>query len=215
MEHTGTVLAGHPGGLTSTEQAAVETALAASRSASTRRVYASQWRGFAGWCAERSLIPLPAEPETVAGYLAALGGSGASNSTVTVAAASIRAVHLDAGVASPCDHPGVRRCQAGLARLHGVAPRRQARALTTEQIVSVVDGFHDPASLRALRDRALILVGFAAALRRSELAGLDAEHIDRRRRGVVVTIPRSKTDQTGRGQMVAVVHGEPRGTCPV
>lgn len=215
MEHTGTVVVEHVGGLSVGELEAVEACLAASRSPSTRRVYASQWRGFAGWCAERRLVPLPAEPSTVAGFLAALGEHGASVSTVTVAAAAVRAVHLDAGVANPTDHPGVRRTQAGLARLHGVAPRRQARTLTTAEIVSIVDGFHDPTSLRAVRDRAIWLVGFAAALRRSELAGLDVEHVDRRRKGVVLTIPRSKTDQTGRGQHVAVVHGEHRETCPV
>lgn len=215
MEQAGTVVVEHTGGLSVGELEAVEACLAASRSPSTRRVYASQWRGFAAWCAERRLVPLPAEPSSVAGYLAALGGSGASVSTVTVAAAAIRAVHLDAGLSNPADHPGVRRTQAGLARMHGVAPRRQARALTTEQIVASVDGFADPASFRALRDRAVWLVGFAAALRRSELAGLDVEHLDRRRKGIVLTIPRSKTDQTGRGQMVAVVHGEHPHTCPV
>jgi len=102
----------------------------------------------------------------------------------------------------------------------------QAPPLLTEHVKQMVDalpGNGDPPSrteseaawLRGKRDRALILTGFAGAFRRSELTALRMEHIDSRPDGLLVTVPESKTDQEGEGQLVAIQRIEGSGYCPV
>jgi len=106
----------------------------------------------------------------------------------------------------------VRLVNAGIRRVHGVAPR-QVRPVVTEDLRRMVDTCgDDPAGIR---DRALLLIGFAAALRRSELVGLDAPDVEETRDGLVVTVRRSKTDQEEAGRKVGVPYGSNLATCPV
>lgn len=201
--------------LSSADRGAVEAALAAARSPATRRAYASRLRRWEGWCAERCyLAGLPAPPEHVAAWLADLGARGLTASTVGQAAAAISAAHVDAGLPDPCAHPGVVRTLAGIRRQVGVAPRRQAHPLSTEEIGRIVAAVAGN-GLRATRDRALILTGFAAALRRGELAALRVDDITWRPGGVIVRVRGTKTDQEGAGQLVGVARGEHRMTDPM
>jgi integrase len=191
------------------ELAPAERYAAGSIAASTRRAYASDWRSFAGWCAQRSTPALPAAPVTVAAFLAAEADRGFRPVTVARRAAAIAAAHRAQNEPNPCDSAAVRRVLSGIRRTHGVAPERRATPLDLEPLRAVIQQLDHPAlkdgqTLSGLRDRALILLGFAAVLRRSELVALDVEQLQFTPRGLLVTITRSKTDQDQAGQTVAV-----------
>nr|WP_225224787.1 site-specific integrase [Cellulomonas sp. JH27-2] len=120
--------------------------------------------------------------------------------------AAIAAEHAASGLPDPTTAAGVRLARSGIRRTVGTAPRRQAHPLTTDEVRRIV-ATCDPESLRGLRDRALILLGFGAALRRSDLTGLDVRDVVFKPSGLVVTLRRSKGDQDGEGQVVGVVRG--------
>jgi integrase len=109
-------------------------------------------------------------------------------------------------------HPAIRETLRGIARTHG-EPARRSAALTTDEIRRLVEVCGN--DLAGLRDRALVLIGFAGALRRSELVGLDVAHVSPTPKGLRLMIPRSKTDASGEGAEVGVVRGAREETCPV
>jgi site-specific recombinase XerD len=188
-------------------EVAVEAAaefIAASKADATRRAYASDWRDFAAWCADHGQNELPAAPATVAAYLSALASAGAKVSTIRRRCAAIADAHRRNGHDNPAAHAGVKATLAGIARTLGAPPAKKA-ALTADLLAKALRSI--PQDLAGLRDRALILVGFAAALRRSELVALDIDDIARHPKGLVVTIRRSKTDQAGAGCNKAIPHG--------
>ncbi len=201
-------------GLTPVDHDRVADALAASRSASTRLAYASAWRGWATWCSARGASPLPAVPELLAAYLAELASAGRAVSTLDKTVAAIRAGHLDAGHDDPSGNRGVVRVRAGLRHTVGVAPRHQAHPISTEEVRRIV-GVIGPTSLRGKRDRALILLGYAAALRRSEIVDLRVRDVVTKPAGIVLTIRRSKDDQDQAGQVIGVTRGKHQETDPV
>lgn len=203
-----------PAGITAVDAERVADALADSRSPHTRRAYASAWRSWETWCSERDVPPMPAAPELLAARIAELAESGKSISTIDMLLAAVRAAHLDAGLDDPTSNRGVQRVRAGLRRRVGVAPLRQAHPLTTDEIRRMVTGC-DGESLRGLRDRAIILLGFAGALRRSEIVGLQVGDVAWKSKGVVLTIRRSKGDQEGKGQKIGVTRGRHSETDPV
>jgi integrase len=157
---------------------------------------------------------MPARAETVAAYLAALADRGLSVSTVTQRVGAIRWAHESADLESPTASKTVRTTLAGIRRKVGVAPKHQKAAATTDKLRAMLSHATGD-DLKALRDRALLLVGFAMAARRSELVGLDVADLVERDAGLLVTIRRSKTDQEGAGQEVALLAGSEHGTCPV
>jgi site-specific recombinase XerD len=157
------------------------------------------------------LACLPAAPETVAYYLAALAETH-KPATLTRRISAISQAHQAAGHESPTHSALVRKALAGIRREKGVAPDAKA-PLTVADLRTIVRD-HLPAGLKGTRDRALLLVGFAGAFRRSELAGIDAEHLEFVPEGMVVTLPRSKTDQEGAGREVGIPFGHEE-TCPV
>lgn len=176
----------------------------ASRSEATRKAYAADWQAFASWCQVQGLDPLPASPATVALFLAAEASRGRKPATVTRRAAAIRFAHKLRGLATPTGEAEVTEVLAGIRRVHGAAPRRAAPA-TADRLVAMLE--RCGSDLRGLRDRALLVVGFGAALRRSELVGIRVEDIEITADGIKVTLPRSKTDQEGAGQVVAILDG--------
>ena len=100
----------------------------------------------------------------------------------------------------------------GIGRTHGGPPKR-AQALATEEIQRLVAVCDD--SVAGLRDRALLLVAFAGALRRSELCAIEMEHITWRTRSIELLIPRSKTDAESEGARIGIPRGKAETTCPV
>ena len=182
----------------------------------TRRVYGTQWRIFTGWCDEVGLTSLPAEPLTVARYLAARAGSGASIATIRLATSAIAKAHEWAKQESPCRDPGVRASLKGWGR-RLAKPQRQSGALTAD-VLAVIRltavqprkrgrGIETPeqAAERGKFDLALVAVLSDAGLRRSEAATLTWGDIVRWDDGSGrVTVVRSKTDAEAQGAVVAI-----------
>ena len=167
----------------------------ASKAESTIRGYRSDWRGFCGWCETHSLCPLPALPETVASFIAECAERlkvGSIQRRLNAIAEAHKAVALD----SPTHHPMVTNTMKGIRRTKGTAPEQKTPTLT-DDIRAMVDA--TDTGIIGIRDRAMVLLGFAGAFRRSELVGLDVGDCTFGKDGLTVTLRRSKTDQDGCG----------------
>jgi site-specific recombinase XerD len=147
---------------------------------------------------------LPASVDAVAAYLATLAASGLKASTITRRCAGIRYMHRLAGHESPTSNEALKAVLSGIRRSMGTAVTRKA-PMTAKAIRAVMEEMTD--DLRGLRDRALLLIGFAGALRRSELVTLDVEDIEEGVEGIFLQIRRSKTDQEGQGDFVSIPNG--------
>jgi integrase len=176
---------------------------------STLRAYAADLANFSAWCAEHGLVAMPASPEIVGAYLAAAGEGYAMATLRRRVAAISRACGL-AGHPLDTKHPAIRETLRGLERRHG-APARRAAALTITDIRKLVRACG--ASLAGARDRALFLVGFAGALRRSELVGLDLSDVAWTATGLELRIARAHADSEGKS--IGISRGKAPGTCPV
>src|SRR4051812_19762773 len=170
--------------------ASVRAYLEAEKSDNTRKGYKADWADFTTWCAGADLGPLPAEPVTVARYLARLADGGRKASTIQRRVAAIRNVHKAAGHEPPTNAEGVKATMRGIRRAKGTKPTRKAPA-TAELLHQVLAQLGS--GLQGLRDRAVLLIAFSAALRRSELVALHVRNIERRPREIVITIDGSKT----------------------
>jgi site-specific recombinase XerD len=178
----------------------------ASKADATKRAYASDWADFTAWCAGLQLDPLPASGYTVGLYLTHSAKAGRAVSTVGRRAAAIASIHRAAGENNPCARGEVKDILSGIRRTLGRAPNKK-QALTVDLIGKVIRRIRgdDPISIR---DRAMILLCFGAALRRSELVRLQVDDVEVHRRGLMVHLRKSKTDQEGRGRKVAVPDGK-------
>jgi site-specific recombinase XerD len=192
--------------------AATRDFLAASKATRTVRAYRSDLRDFETWCSERGQASLPAAPATVADYVADLAASGRTVATITRRLSAISQGHKMAGLESPTQTQLVRLTAAGIRRSVGAAPH-QVRPILVGDLKRMLAALPD--SLRGSRDRALLLVGFAGGMRRSELVGLDVEDVVEETEGLRVTLRRSKTDQEGTGREVGIVRGRHPLTDPV
>src|SRR5918997_1004475 len=190
--------------------------LTAAKAESTRKAYEADFRAWAAWAQQRGLTPLPAADTAVATYLAALSDAGASPRTIARRLSGIGHAHREAGYPSPSEHPGTREVLRGISRAAargGVRPRK-ARAIDTQTIRALVEDL--PVGVAGRRDRALILVSFALGLRASDACGLDvADLVPAGHGGLDVTVGRSKTDQEGAGEVLALAPGVRARTCPV
>jgi len=185
--------------------------VAASRAENTTLVYRTGWAQFTAWCDEHRVTALPAAPETVACYVADLA-KAAKPATIDLRLAAISAAHRAAGHESPTTAEAVRLVRRGVRRTLGTA-QRQVRPLTVPELRTMLQGLgSEPAGCR---DRALLLLGFAGALRRNELVGLDVADITEGIDGLTVRLRRSKTDQEGAGRTLGIPFGSNPVTCPV
>jgi integrase len=171
----------------------------------TRRAYLSDLGDF-----ERFGGSIPASAETVAAYL------GARADTLAVASlvrhvASISKAHEARGLQNPTRSELVRATMRGIRRARGCA-QREAKPLLRDDLLMVLDATGN--RLKDIRDRALLLIGFAGALRRSELVALDEGDIEHVRQGIILTLRRSKTDHEGQGRKIGIPFGRTRW-CPV
>lgn len=185
----------------------------AAKSENTRRAYRSDWRQFENWCASQGFDPLPAAPETVILYMTAMAGATKA-ATLQRKLTSIGKAHQAAGYASPASmqHAVVSETMKGIRRSLGTAQPGKEPLLTAD-IQAMMDTLGD--GLSGIRDRALLLVGFAGGFRRSELAALDFEDLIETEDGLVIRIRRSKTDPEGQGTRIALPYGSSAATCPV
>lgn len=155
--------------------------------------------------------PLYALPDTVAFYLADRSQTH-KVSTLQRRLATITEAHRAAGHESPNRSAQVRLVWAGIRREKGTAQAHKKPALT-KHIRAMAE--HLPDSLLGVRDRALLLLGFAGAMRRSELVGLDITDVALTDDGLVVSIRKSKTDQVREGRKIGIPFGSNEATCPV
>jgi site-specific recombinase XerD len=180
----------------------------AEKAASTRKAYGTDFRLFREWCEARGVAALPAAPETVAAYLAAQAPIS-KVSTLGRRIAAIRYAHKLAGLALPTDAEAVKATMRGIRRTYGSARVRKAPAVAGKMLGMVATA---PDKLAGLRDRALLLIGFGGALRRSELVALDVADIAEIETGLLVTIRGSKTDRERAGVTIAIARGA--AACP-
>jgi integrase len=185
---------------------------AASKATNTRRAYRGAWQAFAAWCEAHGLTSLPAAPETVALYLAERADQGAKPASLDLYLAAVSEAHRAAGHPSPREAAAVRAVRAGIRRTHGTAQRQVAPA-TADTLRRMLAELPD--GTIGARDAALLLCGFAAALRRSELVALDLSDINFTAEGAIVTLRRSKTDQEAAGRVIAVPFASSADVCPV
>ena len=183
----------------------VKTYVHAAVSDNTRRAYRSDLRHFLDWGGT-----IPASDVVLAAYLAQHAGT-LSVATLARRVASISKAHTAKGLPNPARSELVRSTLRGIRRAHG-QPQRLARPLTKEELFSVLATTGD--SVKDARDRALLLVGFAGAFRRSELVAINCTDIEPVKQGIVVHLRRSKTDQEGAGRKIGIPHGRTRW-CPV
>jgi len=184
-----------------------------SKAPSTYRAYRGAWLRFATWCTSMGLTALPAQPEALALYVTHMAQDGKKVGTIEKAVGAIAHAHSRANVPSPHGTARVTETMAGIRRALGVAPKQKAplmadmlRRLCRKNALS---------TMACLRDRALLLLGFAGAFRRSELVALKVSDLAFTDGGLEVTIRRSKVDQEGRGRKVGIPLSQSAAACPV
>lgn len=183
----------------------VQRLVAASLSEGTKRGYQNDIAHFEAWGGS-----IPASPETVAAYLANLATTY-KTATIVRRVTALSKAHDAKGTANPTKSELVRATLRGIKRTLGTASR-EAKPILREDLFQMLDCMGD--GTKDMRDKALLLLGFAGAFRRSELVGLDVADIDHVRQGIVVTLRRSKTDQNGAGRKIGIPFGRSKW-CPV
>jgi site-specific recombinase XerD len=187
----------------------------AAKAPSTRKAYQSDFRIFESWCATHGLASLPAAPQTIALYIASCVVGRLAPATIARRLASISKAHQAAGFEdSPAStkHFVVGEVLKGARRTLGVAQKCKDPPLLNDicRLLATC-----PKNLVGLRDRALILIGFEGAFRRSELCAMAVSDLCFSASGLVIHVPRSKADQEQAGNKVAIPFGEHDATCPI
>jgi integrase len=200
--------------LTTEGTAALAAAAALARNASapaTLRAYKADWTHFSEWCAAKGFVPVPAAPEVVGAYLASLADTHAP-ATIRRRLSALGKMHRYNDLPWNPAHGAIQGPLRGLLRRHG-RPAQKAAALSLamlRQLLATCDR-----TARGRRDRALLLFGFAGALRRSELVALRVEDVKVDTDGLRLRILRGKTDQEGQGAEIGLPRGKYVETCPL
>jgi site-specific recombinase XerD len=182
------------------------------RSPATLRAYAMGIRLFGEWCAEHGCSAFPATPQTVALYAAALFEQGKAVATIRGRLVAIGLEHRRRKLPMPTTDEAVREVAKGVRRTRSIAQTKK-RPLHGDALKTLLAAL--PTTLRGKRDRALLLIGYAGAFRRSELASMRVEWIRHVRSGLEIRLSTSKTDQEGAGTVVIIEPGTDPATCPV
>ena len=190
------------------EIAAATSYAEAARAPSTRHAYARDWLIFGAWCQARALTVLPADPRAVAVFLAGEAARGCAPISIGRRLAAIGHAHRQHGQQPPQQREGaaaILEVMAGIRRSHGKPPARKhaADADVLRDILRAIECD----DIRSVRDRALLAFGMAGAFRRSELVTLRVDQITREPRGLCVQFGRTKADQEGIGQVIAIPNG--------
>lgn len=186
---------------------------ASGKSESTKRAYRSDWIHFSEWCETHDLSSLPASPEVVGLYVTSMAEGGYATSTMERRLVAISQGHKLNGHPSPTTDQRVREIWRGIRRVVGGAQAKKSPLMTLE--LRRIMGKLNFERLIDCRDAALLLVGYAAALRRSELVSLDVECVEERAEGIVIRLGRTKSDQEGNGTQIGIPFGINIETCPV
>lgn len=192
-----------------------------SRAENTKRAYQADWSLFQEWCAKRGVKSLPANPETVSTYIASVANKYELSSLERKLSA-ISQAHKAAGYESPAlsSEEPLHSVWAGIARAKGRDKNKTAPALTEDIRLMIEnlpekEGSDNRLTISSLRDRAIILIGFAGALRRSEIINLNTDDIAFVAEGLRLVVRKSKSDQEARGHVKGIRYGDEPRTCPV
>lgn len=181
-------------------------------SINTRKAYEQAWKQFDAWCKNAGRLALPASTETISLHLTSLIDSGKRISTAELRLSGIAWMHRRSGFPSPVV-PQLRSVLTGARCSLKEAPGGKS-AMTVEELRLISEALND-GSLLGVRDRALIVLGFATGLRRSELSALNMSDIKFVPQGVAVQVRHSKTDQKAVGRTIGIFPGKRASTCPV
>ena len=200
--------------------------LRSSKSSNTLRAYKADFKDFTVFCMKNGLNYLPTEPKILALYLTHLSASS-KFSTLKRRIASISVIHKMKGHYLDTKHPIIIENLLGIKRVKGTNQKSKKPILINnlKQIINVIDEyinycrFNDKEKSRdfknTIRDKAIILIGFAGGFRRSEIVNIDIEDIEFVSEGIKIFIKRSKTDQSGEGMIKAIPYFEKKSYCPV
>lgn len=180
----------------------------AARAGATHRAYAADWQIYSAWCTSRGLRPMPAHPEQVAAFVSVEADLGRKPSTIVRRVAAIGHYHRAGNHGAPSAHPeagGLRETLAGI-RAEKKAPKDRKMAADASALRHMLAEIRGD-GLRAQRDRALLAIGMAAALRRSELVALTLGDVGILDAGLEIRIASSKTDRQGQGAVIAIPEG--------
>ena len=188
--------------------------LADSKAESTINSYESDWNDFCDWCQYHKQSSFPASAETVVNYINDLADY-AKNSTIRRRISAISENYNAAGsvVKNPCKEWIVKETLVGLSRRKGIAQKGKT-AIYWEELEQMVASMN-PDNLTDIRDKAILLLGFMGAFRRSELSNLQIEDLSFYPQGMIVTIEQSKTDQMGEGQKVGIPYLKDTNMCAI
>ncbi len=202
---------------------------ALARSSNTNKAYTSDWQDFSYWCKSKGLNSLPAAPQTVSMYLISrargewLNHKNKIQKPLKVAClrrrlTAINQAHQLAHYSFDMRHPQIQEVWKGIRNKIGTAQTCKDPILLEDlqkMINAIVRNEKINNSLLGLRDRAILLIGFVGAFRRSELVSLTMNDIKFIKEGLIVTLRKSKTDQDGQGRKIAIPYGSNILTCPV
>ena len=183
--------------------------MAASQSQATKRAYAQDIRMF-----RTAGGRIPCDPATVMKYLAQYAEK-LSVATLERRLTAIHQLHIENGFESPAKAAQVKKLMQGIRRVQGTKQRRVQALVKDDLLAALVMAERQIHAVKVARDRALLLIGFAGAFRRSELVAIRAEHITLLTNGIEIELPRSKTDQTGESRQVFIPAGSIERRCPV
>ena len=180
-----------------------------SKSTNTLRAYQSDFKDFSAFCSKNAFSSLPTQPKIVALYITNLSKSS-KFSTLKRRIASISVIHKLKGHYLDTKHPIIMENLHGIKRTLGSRQKAKKPILINDLklIIKVIDK-------EKIRDKALILIGFAGGFRRSELVNILYEDVEFVPEGVKILIKRSKTDQSGEGSIKAIPHFNNQEFCPV
>ena len=186
-----------------------------SKAANTLRAYKADFSDFTSFCLKNGLSSMPTEPKVLSLYLTNLSKT-AKFSTLKRRIASISVIHKIKGHYLDTKHPIIMENLHGIKRVMGTHQRSKKPILINDLklIIKAIDEYQKN-DLKRLRDRALILIGFSGGFRRSELVNLDYEDIEFVEEGIKIFIKRSKTDQSGEGNLKAIPYFQNQDYCPV
>ena len=179
----------------------------------TQRAYASDWKQFLKWCKKRRKEPLPANPDDVALYIRHCAEKQKLKiSTVRRRLSAIAEAHKRNGFDSPCTEWVVKNTLRRLRRELG-KPAKGKSPILVKDLRAMIS--HCPPTLSGLRDKAVLLIGFTGAFRRSELVALNIDDLTSSDDGIVALIREGKTDQKRIGRKIGIPFGKDPETCPV
>jgi len=186
-----------------------------SKSSNTLRAYQSDYNDFLLFCSKNGFQAMPTQPKILSIYLTHLS-SFSKYSTLKRRLASISILHKTKGYYIDTKHPVIIENLMGIKRRNG-SNQKGKKPLLINDLKKIINSIHqsNEKSLKKVRDKALVLIGFSGGFRRSELVSLEFEDVEFVSEGVKIFVKRSKTDQSGEGMTKAIPYFDNHDFCPV